>query len=56
MHGAEIDDPVVADKHFTSRMWFDCTFKDRGRQQMEELGVFKVENGKIAEEQFFYSM
>lgn len=55
-HGGDISDPIVAENHFTSKMNFDVTFKDRGRQQMEELGVFEVKNGKIVNEQFFYSM
>lgn len=55
-HGGEISDPIVADNHFTSKMSFDVTFKDRGRQQMEELAVFEVSNGKIVNEQFFYTM
>mgnify|MGYP003664938171 CR=1 FL=1 len=55
-HGGEISEPIVADNHFTSKMTFDVTFKDRGRQQMEELAVFEVKNGKIVNEQFFYSM
>lgn len=55
-HGGEVSDPVVAENHFTSKMTFDVTFKDRGRQQMEEVGVFEVNNGKIVNEQFFYSM
>nr|WP_245925670.1 SnoaL-like domain-containing protein [Algibacter marinivivus] len=55
-HGGEISDPVVADNHFTSKMSFDVTFKDRGRQQMEEVCVFEVNDGKIVNEQFFYTM
>ena len=55
-HSGEISDPIVTDNHFTSKMKFDVTFKDRGRQQMEELGVYEVKDGKIAKEQFFYSM
>ncbi|WP_299339306.1 nuclear transport factor 2 family protein [uncultured Psychroserpens sp.] len=55
-HGGEISEPIVADKHFTTKMTFDVTFKDRGRQQMEEVVVFEVDNGKIVNEQFFYSM
>ncbi len=56
MHGAETSDPIVAGDHFTCKMSFDCTFKERGRMQMEEVSVFKVNNGKIVEEQFFYDM
>ncbi|GAB1857891.1 hypothetical protein MHTCC0001_27280 [Flavobacteriaceae bacterium MHTCC 0001] len=55
-HSGDISDPIVADNHFTSKMSFDVTFKDRGRQQMEEICVFEVNNGKIINEQFFYTM
>lgn len=55
-HAGEISDPIVAENHFTSKMSFDVTFKDRGRQQMEELAVFEVQNGKITNEQFFYNV
>ena len=37
-------------------MHFDITFKDRGRQQLEELAVFEVKDGKITNEQFLYAM
>lgn len=55
-HSGKISDPIVAGNHFSVKMDFDATFKDRGRQQMEELCVFEVNNGKIVNEQFFYSM
>jgi len=55
-HSAEISEPVVAGNHFTSKMKMDVTFKDQGRTQMEEVCVYKVENGKITNEQFFYDM
>lgn len=55
-HGGDISDPLIADNHFMSKMSFDVTFKDRGRQQMEELCVFEVNDGKIVNEQFFYTM
>lgn len=54
-HGGDISDPVVVGNHFTSIMSFDVTFKDRGRQQMEEICVFEVGHGKIVFEQFFYT-
>ena len=56
MHSSEVSEPVVAGSHFTCTMKFDCTFKDRGRTQMEEVCVYEVADGKIANEQFFYSM
>ena len=55
-HGGEISEPLIADNHFTAKMSFDVTFKDRGRQQMEEVCVFEVNDGKIVNEQFFYTM
>ena len=55
-HGGDISEPVVAGNHFTCKMSFDVTFKDSGRQQMEEVCVFEVQDGKIASEQFFYTM
>ncbi len=55
-HSGEISEPIVAGNHFTSKMTFDVTFKDRGRQQMEEVAVFEVKDGKIVNEQFFYDM
>ena len=55
-HRGEVSEPIVAGNHFTLKMDFDVTFKDRGRQQMEEVCVYEVTNGKIISEQFFYSM
>lgn len=55
-HGGEISEPIVAGNHFTTKMNFDVTFKERGRMQMEEVAVFEVKEGKIVNEQFFYSM
>ncbi len=56
MHRAEVSDPVVAGNHFTTKMSYDVTFKSRGRQQMDEVCVYEVSNGKVVNEQFFYSM
>ncbi len=55
-HGGEISDPIVAEDHFSCKMKMDCTFKEQGRMQIEELAVYQVTNGKITEEQFFYTM
>lgn len=55
-HGGKISDPVVAENHFSCSMKMDCTFKESGRMQIEEICVYQVNNGKITEEQFFYSM
>ncbi len=55
-HGGEISEPVVAENHFSCAMKMDCTFKGQGRMQIEEVCVYKVNDGKITEEQFFYSI
>ncbi|TSE08811.1 MULTISPECIES: SnoaL-like domain-containing protein [Aquimarina] len=55
-HGGEISDPLVAENHFSCSMKMDCTFKEQGRMQIEEVCVYQVDNGKITEEQFFYSI
>ena len=55
-HSSEISEPVVAGNFFTAKMAFDCTFKERGRQKMEEVCVYEVKDGKIASEQYFYNM
>ena len=53
-HGAEIEGPIVAGNHFTASMKMDITMKGQERKIDEEVGVFRVENGKIVCEQFFY--
>lgn len=53
-HGSEMGEPVVAGNHFSLRMMYDATFKDRGREKMEEICVYEVKDGKIVKEQFFY--
>ncbi|MUU78334.1 nuclear transport factor 2 family protein [Winogradskyella endarachnes] len=56
IHCSSISAPLVAGNHFSSKMKFDLTFKDRGRQQMEEIAVFEVKDGKITSEQFLYTI
>jgi len=53
-HNQEISDPICADGYFTCTMKYDATFKDKGRQQMNQICVYKVEDEKIIEERFFY--
>ena len=55
-HSSEIGEPIVAGNFFSAKMAFDCTFKERGRQKMEEVCVYEVKDGKIASEQYFYTM
>ena len=53
-HSAEISEPLVAGKHFSISWILDATMKGQGRMKMEEICVYKVEDGKIVSEQFFY--
>ncbi|MEL6671088.1 MAG: nuclear transport factor 2 family protein [Bacteroidota bacterium] len=53
-HGVEIEGPIVAGDHFTATMKMDITMKGQPRRVDEELGVFRVADGKIVSEQFFY--
>ena len=53
-HSSTISEPLVAGNHFSISWVLDATMKGRGRIKMEEICVYKVENGKIAMEQFFF--
>ncbi len=53
-HGVEIDGPIVAGDHFSATMKMDITMKGRPRKVDEEVAIFRVANGKIVSEQFFY--
>lgn len=53
-HGVEIEGPIVAGDHFTATMKMDITLKGQARKVDEEVGIFRVSNGKIVSEQFFY--
>lgn len=55
-HGVEIEGPIVAGDHFTASMKMDITMKGQPRGVDEELAVFKVKNGKVVSEQFFYAI
>ena len=56
MHGGSVSDPVVAGNWFSVSMSMDVTFKGRGREQMSEICVYHVRDGKVVSEQFFYDM
>lgn len=54
MHSLHLDAPVVGGDFFSCNMKLDVTFKGQPRVQNDEICVYKVENGKIVSEQFFY--
>lgn len=56
IHGGSVSEPVVAEDWFSVAMGIDATYKDLGRVPMQEICVYRVRDGKIVHEQFFYSM
>jgi len=57
VHSSTVEGPLVAGSHFAVSFKFDVTFKPQNRRfTMEEIAVYKVVNGKIVYEEFFYAM
>ncbi len=57
VHAASVEGPLVAGSHFAVTFKLDVTFKPDGRRfTMEEVAVYKVADGKIIYEEFFYNM
>ena len=56
VHSAEVDGPFVGnDDKFAVYYNYDVTFKPSGkRNNMEEMALYTVKDGKIVREQFFY--
>jgi hypothetical protein len=54
MHGGYVSDPVVAGNHIAFAIGIDATYKEKGRQKMDEIAIYEVKDGKIVKEQFFY--
>ncbi len=56
VHRFDTYGPYPNGQRFAVRFVLDVTHKPSGkRSQMEEIGLFTVENGKISREEFFYS-
>lgn len=57
VHSAKVEGPLVAEPFFTVTYKMDVTFKPQNRRfQMEEVAIYKVADGKIVHEEFFYAM
>ena len=54
VHGGYAGEPIVAGNHIALAMGIDCTYKGMGRQNMDEIALYEVKDGKIVKEQFFY--
>lgn len=55
IHSVYISDPIVSGNFFACTMDIDATYKNRGRNEMNELCVFEIKDGKIVTSQFFYN-
>ncbi len=53
-YGATISDPVVAKDYFSISWDMDAKMKGMDRMIMSEICVYKVKDGKIILEQFFF--
>jgi len=57
VHTVKVDGPIVAGSHFAVTFIMDCTFKPTAKDiHMEEVALYKVADGKIVYEEFFYAM
>lgn len=56
VHSASASNPVVADDYFSVAFTMDTTHKPSGvRSQESEIAVYRVQDGKIVYEEFFYA-
>jgi hypothetical protein len=57
VHSAKVEGPLVAGSHIAVVFRLDVTFKPQAKRfTMEEVAVYKVADGKIVYEEFFYNM
>jgi hypothetical protein len=57
VHSSVVEGPLIAGSHFAVVFKLDVTFKPENKRfQMEEIGVYEVQDGKIVREEFFYKM
>ena len=57
IHSVKVEGPIVSAGHFAVVFKMDVTFKPQSkRHTMEEVAVYKVADGKIVYEEFFYNM
>ncbi|MGL4728279.1 MAG: SnoaL-like domain-containing protein [Bosea sp. (in: a-proteobacteria)] len=55
IHSASAEGPYVNGEQFSVIFNMDITARESGqRMQMQEVGLYTVKDGKIAEERFFY--
>ena len=56
VHSSEVSDPIVAENFFSLTMKMKVTLKGMSEpMNMDEICVYRVEDGKVVTEQFFYT-
>lgn len=53
-YGIILTEPIIAGHYFSIGWETDLQMKGAQRKTSSEIGVYKVENGKVISEQFFY--
>jgi ketosteroid isomerase-like protein len=57
VHSMEVNGPFLGNDQFAVQYTFDTTFKPTGeRNQLTEMALYTVKDGKIVRERFFYHM
>jgi hypothetical protein len=54
LHSVKIDGPFLNGDEFTVGFEMDVTPKGKARMKMREIGLYKVKNGKVVEEKFYF--
>lgn len=52
--GGSIEKPLVSKGFFTVRTTSDVKWKGKERMRRDEISVFKIKDGKISKEHFYY--
>jgi hypothetical protein len=56
VHGISMSDPLIAGNWFTAVLTIDATAKGGGQGGLNEVCVYRVQNGKVVHEQFFHDI
>ena len=57
VHSNVVEGPLVAGSHFSVAFKMEVTFKPKAQKfNMEEIALYKVVDGKVVYEEFFYAM
>jgi hypothetical protein len=57
VHDSKVEGPYINGDDFSVRFVMDITDKTNGqRRTLDEIALYRLKDGKIAEERFFYAM